>query len=172
QKAAECYHRAIEAGDAEACYYLGVAHLQGIGVVQDEKLAAHYFEFGTERKCAQCTLQLGYCYQTGTGVDEDQARAIHYYGVAADLGSPMAAFNLGVLLHEEGESEAAVRLYEQAAAGGIPHAMCNLAHCYTHGDGVIEDLEIARLWFDRADAFEDVPEIEPNMEALQKILYS
>jgi TPR repeat protein len=54
----------------------------------------------------------------------DDAR--YWYRKAAEGGDLQAAYNLGVLLHEDGDLEEAANFYRQAADGGRADAMNNL----------------------------------------------
>jgi TPR repeat protein len=74
-----------------------------------------------------------------------------YYRKAADLGSILAANNLGALLeHGDGVPEndtEAVKLYRQAAAGGLVRAQLNLAGMLKRGEGVTKDEPAALAMF-------------------------
>lgn len=80
--------------------------------------------------------------------------AADYYRGAANLGSPVALFQLGGM-YERGEGvvkdiSEAVRWYERAVYAGSAAAAKNLAGIYFDGNGVSKDLEKAAYFYTRA----------------------
>ena len=107
-----------------------------------------------EKGAALCDL--GVMYDEGQGVVKDEKRAIAYYQRAAELGLPLAMFNLG-LRHEQGRGELtqsdeeAVKWYIRAAELGSPAAMNNLGLKYEQGPGgLLRSDKEAILWYHRA----------------------
>jgi TPR repeat protein len=95
-------------------------------------------------------------------VDEaakDYSAARKQYDRAADLGSSIAMFNIGIL-YEKGRGVAqdfaeAKRWYEKAAAAGNPGAMTAIGYLYDAGLGVRQDYSEAKRLYEKAAASGD-----------------
>jgi TPR repeat protein len=86
--------------------------------------------------------------------------AYKYAKASADLGSPIGLNALGVL-HQSGRVEVigidkdyglAMKYLRQAAEGGSCVAQMNIGGLYYNGDGVPQDPDEAKRWFDSARA--------------------
>lgn len=82
------------------------------------------------RDAAAMTL-IGELYRDGIAVPQNFAEAARWYRLAAGLGDPAAAFELGVMLVDgvagvDRDREGAQRLFEQAARANHPGALYNL----------------------------------------------
>ncbi|MGD2132652.1 MAG: peptidoglycan-binding protein [Maricaulaceae bacterium] len=69
---------------------------------------------------------------------------------AAEAGDPIAQFEYGGALLDQGDLTQGVRLMRQAAENGLPAAQYRLAKLYETGRGVDLDLAEARRWTERA----------------------
>ena len=82
---------------------------------------------------------LGYLHRHGCGGPVDGAKAVAYFREAADLGSALGVFNLGVSadVGEGGprDEAAAVACYRRAHELGCADATCALGECYERGRG-------------------------------------
>lgn len=67
------------AGNADAAVALGVAHLKGEGVAQDEAAARRLFEQAAKRNHPAAYFNLGCLYLAGRGVPKDEKRAAHLF---------------------------------------------------------------------------------------------
>lgn len=57
--------------------------------------AIEAYRKASDGDCAPALVNLGYAHDLGMGVPLDPARAAEFYQRAADLGNPVAAYNLG-----------------------------------------------------------------------------
>jgi TPR repeat protein len=85
-----------EAGDADAWYQIGVAHLTGEGASQNMTQAAYAFQRGAELGSAEAAFNLAVCYQHGEGRPKDRKQSSHWFLRAADQGHPEAIFHLAL----------------------------------------------------------------------------
>jgi hypothetical protein len=107
-------------------------------------------------------------YANGDGVPEDAQKAVHWYTKAAEAGSAVAMFNIGLTYYSgDGvpkDAQKAVHWFTKAAEAGYADAMVNLGIMYVKGDGVIADYVKAyaycnvavALGSDRAKALRDL----------------
>lgn len=99
----------------------------------------------------------------------DHAAALAEFRSAADLGMPVAQFNLG-LMHANGlgtpkdEAEAA-KWWRKAAERGVADAQNNLGLLYEGGRGVALELTEAVRWY-RAAALQERPQAQHNLGAM------
>jgi TPR repeat protein len=93
----------------------------------------------------------GNAYREGRGTARDPPEAAKWYRRAADAGSAMGAFSLGMLIGtgEAGPKDApeVVRLMQRAAAGGVASAHYVLANYLDVGHGTGRDREAAARHF-------------------------
>ena len=127
-------------GDASTQYNLGVMHLNGEGVIQDDVEAAHWFRLAAEQGLAGAQFRLGTMYRLGQGVVQDYVEAVRLYRLAAEQGLAEAQFYLGVM-YRDGQGVAqddveAVRLWRLAAEQGDTDAEFNLGMMHLHSAGV------------------------------------
>ncbi len=84
-------------GDVLALYNLGIMHEKGIGVTQDNCMAAAMYRKAAEKGLVQAQFRLGSLYYHGEGVPRDLQQAAEWYSKAADQGYPPAQAVLGNL---------------------------------------------------------------------------
>lgn len=125
------YVVSVEKNHAEALYYLGYLHENGLGVDQDYRTATSYYSKAvevSEETNAKAMYKLGNMLYSNK---RDQERAIELYKKAAELGDKDAIYVLGVLYEEgivvEQDIEAAKKLYETSAVLGNTDAKKHLA---------------------------------------------
>jgi TPR repeat protein len=147
---------AAEAGDPTAMFSLGFMYLQGEGVPQDPKEAAHWLSLAAERGVAPAQHSLALLYYEGRGVEKNSAVAANYFESAALQGLADAQYNLGVLYsHGDGVRQdwALARFWhEKAAEQGMTDAQVALGVMAARGQGVPRDYEAAARWFGKAAA--------------------
>ncbi len=99
----------------------------------------------------------------------DHATALAEFRTAAEQGTPVAQFNLG-LLYASGqgtpkdEAEAA-KWWRLAAENGVADAQNNLGLLYENGRGVAQDQVEAVRWY-RAAALQEKPQAQHNLGAM------
>jgi Sel1 repeat len=91
----ELHHRLAEEGDLKAAVVVGSLYLQGIGVAPDFEKSVYWYERGGPVGGWEA---LGTVFQYRE--PPDYPRAAAYYRKAADLCSPVALYELGVLESE------------------------------------------------------------------------
>ncbi|OYV32153.1 MAG: hypothetical protein B7Z80_27820 [Rhodospirillales bacterium 20-64-7] len=122
----EWFREAAESGDLVGAYNFAVCLSEGLGVLRDEALAAHWFRQAAEGM-VNAQHRYGRLLAEGSGVPADPAAAREWLQRAADLNLPEALVDLADL-HLQGaggprDDEAARQLYERAAELGNPAAM-------------------------------------------------
>ena len=101
-------------------------------------------------------LNAGGAYYRGDGVQQDFNKARYYYQQAANLGNPEGQYALGEMLYEgkggPPDFLGAFNLFQQLAKNDSG-AQYYLGLMYYRGDGVRQNFETARLWFQKAAAW-------------------
>ena len=110
-----------EAGDPEACAFLGKEFYYGINVPQDLDRALRYLTVAAENGDAISQFTLGFMYLAGRGTERDLEKALKWFLPAAEQGVPEAMYNAANLLlfkdKEKYKDEAKVWLKRSAKAG-------------------------------------------------------
>ena len=96
--ALEIWEPLAEAGQADAQLGLGVIYLEGLGVAQDDALAARWFAQAAERGNTEAAYNLGFLYFSGRGVRQDLTAALDWFTIAADEGHAEANYYLGTMV--------------------------------------------------------------------------
>lgn len=84
-----------EAGDADACYGMGLLYGNGFGVELNDELALKNYLVAAEKGHAEAQYSLGIMYQNGWGVPIDEEESLKWYRLAADKGIVGAQLALG-----------------------------------------------------------------------------
>ena len=84
-----------EAGDANACYGMGLLYGNGFGVDLNDDLALKYYLIAAEKGHAEAQYSLGIMHQNGWGVPIDEEEGIKWYTLAADQAVVGAHLALG-----------------------------------------------------------------------------
>ncbi len=150
-------------GDADASYLLGRAYDKGEGVPRDRAKALTYYRQAAERGNAKAQNNLASFYLSGDGgAAPDKAAAERWLRKAALQNAPLAQDNLGLLLAQENDSEAAT-WFRKAAAQGLLSAQLHLGNAYYNGSaGLSKDYAAASKWFQKA--------AEQKSDAAQNVL--
>ncbi|WP_432825147.1 tetratricopeptide repeat protein [Dactylosporangium sp. CA-092794] len=105
---------------------------------------------------ADAAFELYALFSTGEGVERDEAEGQRWLAVAAELGQDRALYNVGAA-HATGangyplDMTMAVDFYTRAARAGNSRAAATLGVMHLTGEGVAEDRDQAREWFETAD---------------------
>lgn len=136
---------------------------EGEGEQRDSELADEWFHKAVPglkkeaedggREAAFCLYE---CFRKGLGVEKDDARALFWLQRAAEQGEPAAMFTLALEYREGGlvQKDDDLFMYwlrRAAEEGNEEDAQYLLASCYEHGNGVPQDVNLARKWYDRAE---------------------
>lgn len=97
-------------------------------------------------------FNLGQAYKLGRGVPADLKMAQSWYQKAAEQGHEEAQANLGLIMFQTGQQEAAMVWIRKAADRGDPRAEFVLATALFNGDGVEKDLPRAYALMSHAAA--------------------
>lgn len=147
---AALYRRAQE-NDAGATYALGYFQRNsGAGEARHAE-AFGFFHRAAALGHVRAMEMTAHAYRDGRGTDKNPTEAAKWYRRAADAGSAMGAFSLGMLIAtgQTGPMDApeAFRLMQRAAAGGIASAHYLLANYLDIGRGTGRDREAAARHF-------------------------
>lgn len=119
-----------QAGSALARFSVGYMNYHGLGVKQDRKLAASWYQKAADQGDASAQYNLGHLYQEGEGVAQNMQRAVFWYGRAAEGGHILAQYGLGYLYERgrglTGNLRAAERWYQTAFDNGFSAAETGL----------------------------------------------
>ena len=142
---------AAEQGDAEAQRNLGVRHVEGDGVPQDDAAAVQWFRLAADQGLPAAQRSLGYMYAAGRGVPQDAVEAIRLWRLAAAGGDAGAQANLGSTYAQGNgvrqDDAEAVRWFRLAADQGHADAQNQLGLMHVQGRGVPQNaVEAVRLW--------------------------
>ena len=125
--AIEYFKQAAEKGNENGFYNLGLCHLRGRGMPQDEKRAFELFLKGAEMGHPGAINQVGLFYREGRVVEKNLETSAKWFEKSADLDNPLGYFYLArALQNGEGVARDEVRaavLLEKSAAGGCAEAI-------------------------------------------------
>jgi hypothetical protein len=95
---------------------------------------------------------VGYMYHHGEGVQRDYNKATKFYGMAAENGTALSQYNLGVLYNDRLKNgKLALYWFTKAVESGDPDSARQLMYLFIDGDtGVDKDLSKAKYWAERA----------------------
>jgi TPR repeat protein len=101
--------------DPLAQYWLGMMHLRGQGVSQDDTEAAKFFTDSAKQGLPNAQMRLAELYTEGRGVAQDYQAAYAWYAVADRIGHKKAAAALATVGEKltSAELASAQRLAEQ-----------------------------------------------------------
>ena len=131
-----------EQKNATAQYRLGDMYKKGKGLPRDDDRACQWyakaaatFKIAAKQGYVDAQLRLGDMYKEGRGVPQDDGRACQWYAKAAAQGHN-AGLNALTQLAEQGNADA------QYCLGCM----------YRKGEGLLQDYDLARRWFEKAIA--------------------
>lgn len=152
--AAKFFMEAAMRHDPEACYRLGAMFLEGVGVLQSDKSALHWFsEAASNHAAAQ--FAVGSMYSGGRGVEKDHAEAFLWYYKSAVRGNTDAqcavayAYKDGVGV-EPSDSQAFKWFKTSAVKGNSASAQYGLGYMLDQGRGCDENDGAAIGWYQKA----------------------
>lgn len=161
-------------GNAEAQYFLGMAHTKGLGGVEkDYAEAVKWFRLAAAQRYMKAQYYLGVLYGTGDGVTKDDAEAAKWWLLAAAQGHVVAQWFLGGA-YSRGEGVAqdyaeSAKWYRLAAAQGNADAQHSLGLLYSAGRGVVQDYVRAFMW-DSLAAAQGSPGARRFVDGASKLL--
>jgi uncharacterized protein len=85
-----------EQGEVNAQYNLSLMYDIGMGVPQDDALAAYWFRQAAEQGHADAQYNLGGMYFFGRGVPQDETQALEWFRKAAEQGHARAKSSLAM----------------------------------------------------------------------------
>lgn len=142
-----------------AQYWLGVLHGHGVDGQPDYPLCLQYLGAAANAGLSQATFALGMMYLHGTGVEKDARRALQYFIALADQDNVEAMFLAASALETELLRPAeAVEWYRRAANAGHGPSQYNLAALYHKGPAQLQDLALARSWYQACVASSKIEE--------------
>ena len=146
--------RQAQQGDAIAHTLVARIHAEGLGVPQDNKLAAQWYARGAQLGDVEAALGLGALHARGNGVPQDYAKAAELFETAARKGHAEGAYNLALLfLAGKGKPESPHRgfmLMQYAAEKGVTAAMYDVGTLYATGVGTTANAFEAAKWIGKA----------------------
>jgi uncharacterized protein len=154
--------RALDKKDPKSMTLVGELYSNGLGVPQDDKKAAEWYQLAAARGDSNAIFALAMFSLQGRAGPRDRQKSAKLFADAAKLGHPIAAYDLA-LLYIEGQVfpqdfAHAAELLRVAANAGNPQAEYALGTLYKEGRGVPKDMhEAVRLFSlaalaDQADA--------------------
>lgn len=106
--------------------------------------------------CLPFTLQAATNFELGAQAyaEKSYSNARSFWVLGAQEGDANCSYNLGVLLATglggEKDVKASVPLFHYAARKNIPEAQHNLALAYFKGNGIKQNADLARQWWEKA----------------------
>ena len=85
------WHKAANAGNADAMNNLGWLYQNGMGVAADDAQALAWYHKAANANSSAGMFNLGWMYENGRGTTRDESMAVDWYKRAADAGEPRAA---------------------------------------------------------------------------------
>ena len=142
-------------GNPRAQVILGRCYENGLGVRQDEAVAAQWFQLAAEQNDSEAQVLLAYCYEIGSGVPKNPRFVVDLMTRAAQNGNAEAQFNMAMFFSQgqyglpKNEQES-FRWAELSARQGYGQAERFLGACYEYGFGVQTNRSEAEIWYQKA----------------------
>lgn len=141
------FRYAADRGVDQAQANLGFMYRDGEGVPQDSTQAMYWFQLAAAHGNSGAMVEIGRFYRFGQGVEKKPDEAIRWFEKAANAKDDrMGRVNLGEIYLEQGQTQKAVALFQEAADQGSPNAMAELYRVYWDGNGVPVDHKKAFEW--------------------------
>ena len=77
-----------------------------------------WFQIAADQGCIESQVMIGFIYSHGEGVTKNLDMAIEWYTKAANQGSHLAEYNLGMLSENAGKCEESLKWFIKSAIGG------------------------------------------------------
>ncbi|KHN00388.1 F-box protein [Glycine soja] len=150
-KAMEFYHKAAELGNPSAQCNLGLSYLQA--EPPNTELAVKWLHKASVCGNVRAQYQLALCLHRGGGrVRSNLKEAVGALSISSPLLIMSEAVNLffqrGVCVN--GLELCLAKWYMKAAEGGYVRAMYNISLCFSFGEGLTRNHQLARKWMKRA----------------------
>jgi hypothetical protein len=156
QRGIELLRASADGGCVFARYSLGLAFRYGLyGLEISNDAAFRYFSLAAAQGNAASQYEIGGMYVDGSGVAKSTGEASGWFEKAAKGGHAPALAALGDIKAADGDYNAAMRRYSEAAGRGGETsllAMDKIGQLYATGKGVAKSTQTAALWFGKAGA--------------------
>lgn len=129
---------------------LGIMYLYGQGTKKDYLQAYTWLSEAALQGDAYSQNILGVMYKNGYGIAQNEKSALKWYWEAAKNGNSKAMINLGNYYSERDEYSTALEWYEKALKFGEGEAAFEIGCCYIGGNGVEENEDEARYYFNKS----------------------
>jgi uncharacterized protein len=151
---------AVERGDAEAQYLLGLFYYSGESVEQNYDTAISLFQLAAKQDHPESQYQLFYIYSNGIGTSIDRHQAYMWVIKAAEQGDVDAQYVLGDDYRSGNyfyeDPSKSLYWFQQAAEQGHGPSMVQLGYAYYRGYGVQEDIHTFLSFMKRAAGQDEV----------------
>jgi TPR repeat protein len=140
-----------ENGYAPAQFRLGVMYISALGVKNNPRQAAYWFEKAAQQDDLPSQYSLARLYMTGIGVPKSEAQALRWFEQTAERGYAPSQFQTGIMYEQglgtakhDGKAEQWIR---RAAENKYRPAQLMLAKAYQQGAlGLPQDKDLAEYW--------------------------
>ncbi|MDD5328276.1 MAG: hypothetical protein PHY02_10780, partial [Phycisphaerae bacterium] len=154
KEAIQWFEKAVDAGNADAMFELGLMYYSGTYVKKDYSKAFEYFLESANAGNEIAMYNVGSLYYEGNGVETDTAKAVAWYEKSAQNGYTKAMNQLAQMYYfgssVKQDFKKTAEYYERSAKEGDLKGIYNLAVLYRTGIGVEKDIRKAMLWFIKA----------------------
>ncbi|MDG1994954.1 MAG: tetratricopeptide repeat protein, partial [Emcibacteraceae bacterium] len=133
-------------GDAEAAYHLGMIHINGIGVVQDNEKGLRWIKIAANKNDPLAAYELGN-FNAGVYGEimvENSEEAFRYKKQSAIAGYSIAQYDVGVMYLNYNNGKQGLKFLELAAAQGNLLAYQTISLLKFRGDLIERDLATSR----------------------------
>lgn len=155
--AAKCYQKGAESGHAPSQAALALMYEEGDGIPKNIERAVYWYQIAATNENSNANALCNYAYlvETGEGVEQNLPLAIMLYEQAADLGSPAALYNLGVIwltrTDIKPDFNKGLLYFDKATDRGFPEALYYLGCLYQKGsEHAKQSYKIAFKYFYKA----------------------
>ena len=169
------FREAARRNHADGMWLLGQSLLQGSGCAVDFDGAKKWLTEAAQQESYDALHWLGVMHEYGLGLDRDTRKARALYETAANNGHAMAEYHLA-LMHAYGDRPGtpqdlprALTLFQKGAARNHGGSCFNLGRMTMYGQGTPVDYDVARYWFSRAIATNDVAIGDVARTALEEL---
>ena len=144
-----------ERGDAAAQTLIAELYEQGLGIAQDTKEAAKWYEIAAKSGNREAQFAYALKLLKGADIPQNKEEGVAMMKKAAEAGHPIAMFNHANQIIADRPTSAGYRLalpfYEKAAENRLADAYYALSVIYKEGlANGIQDPEKARSWLEKA----------------------
>lgn len=144
-----------EKGDAAAQTLIAELYEQGLGIAQDAKEAAKWYEIAAKSGNREAQFSYALKLLKGQDIPQNKQEGIAMMKKAAEAGHPIAMFNHANQIIADRPTSAGYRLalpfYEKAAESRLADAYYALSVIYKEGLATgIQDPKKARSWLEKA----------------------